>query len=48
MISHSGVNETLELIDNLKRTVADFAAREEKLNQDFQVEIGRASCRERV
>ncbi|MEO5802585.1 MAG: hypothetical protein ABIR24_03580, partial [Verrucomicrobiota bacterium] len=36
MISHSGVNETLELIDNLKRTVADFAAREEKLNQDFQ------------
>jgi hypothetical protein len=37
--SHSAVNETLELIDNLKRTVADFSAREEKLNHDFQSAI---------
>jgi hypothetical protein len=31
-----GVNQTLELLDNLKRTVAEFAVREEKLTKDFQ------------
>jgi DNA segregation ATPase FtsK/SpoIIIE, S-DNA-T family len=29
------VNETLALLDNLRQTVRDFAAREEKLNTDF-------------
>ena len=29
------VNDTLALLDNLKQTVHDFAAREEKLNTDF-------------
>jgi len=30
------VNDTLALLDNLKQTVRDFAAREEKLESDFQ------------
>jgi hypothetical protein len=34
-----GVNQTLELLDNLKRTVAEFAAREEKLNRDFAAAV---------
>lgn len=29
------VNETLALLENLKRTIREFAAREEKLNSDF-------------
>ncbi len=29
------VNETLALLDNLRQTIRDFAAREEKLNTDF-------------
>src|SRR5262249_14167649 len=29
------VNETLALLDNLRQTIRDFAAREDKLNTDF-------------
>src|SRR4051794_34262648 len=33
--SHLGVAQTLDLVENLKGTVRDFAAREEKLQQDL-------------
>ena len=36
MNSHLTVNETLALLDKLKGTVHDFAAREEKLNGEFR------------
>ena len=36
MNRNPGVNETLALLDALKGAVEDFAAREEKLNHDFQ------------
>ncbi len=36
------VNETLALLDNLKQTVRDFAAREEKLESDFHNRSGAA------
>ncbi len=36
MNKNPGVNETLALLDALKDAVVDFAAREEKLNHDFQ------------
>ena len=36
MNSHLTVNETLALLDKLKGTVHDFAAREEKLNSEFR------------
>ena len=39
MSNFFGVNQTLELLDNLKRTVADFATREEKLNRDFAAAV---------
>jgi len=34
----SGVNETLALLDELKKNVRDFAAREEKLESDFRTQ----------
>ena len=36
MSSHLGPTQTLELLENLKATVRDFAAKEEKLNQEFR------------
>jgi hypothetical protein len=36
------VNETLALLDNLKRTIRDFAAREEKLETDYHNRSGAA------
>ena len=36
MNKNPGVNEMLALLDALKGAVEDFAAREEKLNHDFQ------------
>jgi len=33
--SHFGVKQTLELLEKLRATVADFAAREQKLRQEF-------------
>ena len=36
MNKNPGVNEMLALLDTFKGAVVDFAAREEKLNQDFQ------------
>ena len=36
MSKNPGVNETLALLDALKGAVEDFAAREERLNLDFQ------------
>jgi len=38
--SHLAVNETLALLDKLKGTVRDFAAREEKLNGEFHLAAG--------
>ena len=40
MNSHLVVNETLALLDRLKGTVRDFAAREEKLNGEFHLASG--------
>ena len=40
MNSHLVVNETLALLDRLKGTVRDFAAREEKLNGEFYLASG--------
>ncbi len=37
MSSHLGPKQTLELIENLKTTVRDFAAREVKLSQEYRV-----------
>src|SRR5205085_5015508 len=37
--SHLGASQTLELLDRLKGTVRDFAAREEKLNQELRAKI---------
>ena len=45
MSSHLGVDQTLELLDRLKGTVHDFAEREEKLEQDFRIRIGRVRQR---
>lgn len=36
-----GVEQTLELLDRLKGALRDFAAREDKLNQEFRVKVGR-------
>ncbi len=36
-----GVEQTLELLDRLKSALRDFAAREDKLNQEFRVKLGR-------
>lgn len=36
------VNDTLTLLDKLKQTVRDFAAREEKLESDFHMRSGSA------
>ncbi len=40
MSSHLGIKQTLELVDALKSNVRDFAAREEKLNQDLAGKTG--------
>ena len=39
MSSHLGVTQTLDLVENLKATVRDFAAREEKLNNDLRTKV---------
>ena len=39
MSSHFGVKQTLELLERLRATVADFAAREQKLKQEFSTAI---------
>ena len=39
MSSHLGVGQTTELLERLRETVRDFAARETKANQDFQAKI---------
>ena len=36
MSNHLGASKTVELLDSLKRTVREFAAREERLNGDFR------------
>ena len=41
MSSHAGVTRTLELLGRLKSTVRDFAAREEKLDQDWSAEVAK-------
>ena len=40
MNNHLAVNETLALLDKLKDAVRDFAAREEKLNSEFNLATG--------
>jgi len=39
--NHAGVTRTLELLGRLKSTVRDFAAREEKLDQDWSAEVSK-------
>ena len=39
MSSKLGVDKTLELLDGLKATVADFTAREEKYERDFKIRM---------
>ncbi len=39
MSNHFGVTQTLELVENLQQTVAEFATRDEKLNQEFNTGI---------
>ena len=41
MSSHLGVDKTTELLEGLRKTVREFAEREEKLNHDFRVRIAR-------
>ena len=41
MSSNLGVGKTLELLERLKGTVRDFAARAEKLNAEFHARTGR-------
>ena len=41
MSSNLGVGKTVELLERLKGTVRDFAARAEKLNADFHARTGR-------
>ncbi len=42
---HAGVRQTMELVEVLQKTVADFAAREEKLNQEFHAAIAAEQSR---
>jgi len=37
--SHLGVAQTVDLVENLRATVRDFAAREEKLNNDLRTKV---------
>ncbi|MDB6068246.1 MAG: segregation ATPase, FtsK/SpoIIIE family [Pedosphaera sp.] len=41
MSNHPGVEKTLELLDSLKTTVREFAASEEKLNQELKLKLAR-------
>src|SRR6185369_845578 len=43
--SHLGVAQTLDLVENLKATVRDFAAREEKLNNELRTKVAAARHR---
>ena len=45
MSRHAGVKQTLELLESLRGVVRDFAAREEKLEQDFQAKVRAARHR---
>lgn len=45
MSSHSGVEQTVALLDSLRATVREFSTREEKLNRELTLESGRFHAR---